>query len=183
MSGAVVTGAYFYDTTSRGFTKEQLYSTASYQENNLRGIGLVSNDLSGWNFKGQNLVNANLSYSSLTTANLGGANLASHVCISALTGANLSVANLANADLSFSTLTNANLSGAVVTGACVDGATSRGFTKQQLYSTASYQEKNLRGIGLVSNDLSGWDFEDQNWPTPTCLPRRLPAHNAERRLT
>ena len=37
-----------------------------------------------------------------------------------------------------------------------------GFTKEQLYSTASYQAKNLAGIGLYSNGLSGWDFSGQN---------------------
>ena len=67
MSGAVVTGAYFYNTTSHGFTKEQLYSTASYQAENLQGIGLVGNDLSGWDFNGQNLANADLSSSTLST--------------------------------------------------------------------------------------------------------------------
>ena len=29
-------------------------------------------------------------------------------------------------------------------------------------STASYQAKNLQGIGLSSNDLTGWDFSGQN---------------------
>ena len=70
--------------------------------------------------------------------------------------------NLSNAYLGGSTLTNADLSGATVTGANFDDTTSRGFTKEQLYSTASYQAKNLQGIGLGSNDLSGWDFSGQN---------------------
>jgi uncharacterized protein YjbI with pentapeptide repeats len=120
LSGAVVAGASFGATT--GFTKAQLYSTASYQEKNLQGIGLGYNDLTGWDFAEQNLADANLA----------------------------------------STLTNADLSGALVTGAYFADTTSRGFTKEQLYSTASYQEKNLQGIGLGYNDLTGWDFAEQN---------------------
>ena len=34
-----------------------------------------------------------------------------------------------------------------------------GFTEAQLASTASYQAKNLQGIGLGGNDLKGWDLE------------------------
>jgi uncharacterized protein YjbI with pentapeptide repeats len=50
----------------------------------------------------------------------------------------------------------------VVTGASFGDTTSRGFTQAQLVSTASYQTKNLRGIGLGGNDLTGWDFSGQN---------------------
>jgi uncharacterized protein YjbI with pentapeptide repeats len=110
LAGAMVTGASFSETTSFGFIKEQLYSTASYQQRNLRGIGLTSNNLTGWDFSGQDL-----------------------------TGAYLGA----------STLTNANLVGAMVTGASFYGTTSVGFTKDQLYSTASYQQRDLRGIGLA----------------------------------
>ena len=123
LTGAVVLGAGFYDTTSRGFTKAQLYSTASYHAKDLQGIGLGSNDLAGWDFSGQDL-----------------------------TGANFSL----------STFTNANLTGAVVTAASFDGTTSSGFTKEQLYSTASYKNKELPRIGLNGNDLTGWDFSGQN---------------------
>jgi hypothetical protein len=68
-----VTGTSLSGTTSSGFTKEQLYSTASYQANNLAGIQLHYNDLSGWNFNGQNLANAGLYSSTLTNADLSGA--------------------------------------------------------------------------------------------------------------
>ena len=40
--------------------------------------------------------------------------------------------------------------------------TSRGFTQAQLASTASYQAKNLQGIGLWYNHLTGWDLSGQN---------------------
>ncbi len=41
-------------------------------------------------------------------------------------------------------------------------ATSRGFTKGQLASTANYQAKNLKDIQLENNDLTGWDFSGQD---------------------
>ena len=37
--------AWFSETTSKGFTAQQLYSTASYQAKDLHGIGLDGNDL------------------------------------------------------------------------------------------------------------------------------------------
>ena len=45
----------FTNTTSTGFTSAQLYSTAGYKAKDLTGIGLDSNNLSGWNFAGLNL--------------------------------------------------------------------------------------------------------------------------------
>lgn len=68
LTDAVVAGADFRETTSGGFTKEQLYSTASYKEKNLRGIDLAGNDLSGWDFSGQDLTNASLGSSTLADA-------------------------------------------------------------------------------------------------------------------
>jgi hypothetical protein len=64
-----VTGARFNETTSRGFTKEQLYSTASYQQKNLQGIDLVGNDLTGWDFNAQDLRGATLNLSGVTSRN------------------------------------------------------------------------------------------------------------------
>ena len=60
---SIITRAYF--SASTGFTKEQLYTTASYKNKNLTGIKLDRNDLTGWDFSGQNLTNASLSYSVL----------------------------------------------------------------------------------------------------------------------
>jgi uncharacterized protein YjbI with pentapeptide repeats len=127
LEGAVLGPASFWGTTSHGFTKEQLYSTASYQAKDLRRIGLGTNNLTGWDFSGQDL----------TSADFFGANL-----------------------------TNADLTGAVVTGASFSQTV--GFMKEQLYSTASYQAKDLRGFdvgpfwSIVSIDLTGWDFSGQN---------------------
>jgi uncharacterized protein YjbI with pentapeptide repeats len=167
LSGAVVNWANFNNAI--GFTKEQLYSTASYQAKNLTGIGLTISDLSGWDFSGQVVTGAALNSHSFTkeqlysTASYQAKNLTGIVLgYIDLSGWDFHGQNLANAALYDSTLTNADLSGAVVTGARFWNTTSRGFTKEQLYSTASYQAKNLAGIGLAGNDLSGWDFHGQN---------------------
>jgi uncharacterized protein YjbI with pentapeptide repeats len=198
LSGAIVSGTNFGETTSRGLTKEQLYSTASYATNNLQGIVLDNNDLAGWDFSGQNLTNAVFYFSKLKNTNLAGAivtgtnflattatgftkeQLYSTASYQAkdlrsiglsgndLTGWNLSGQNLTGADFAFATLTNADMSGAVVTGTRFLGTTSLGFTKEQLYSTASYQAKDLRGLTFtdgwfgVGTDVSGWDFSGQN---------------------
>ena len=75
-SGAVVNGAHFANTTSQGFTAQQLYSTASYQTADLSRISLGYNDLSGWDFAGQNLAQARFNYADLTDDDFSGANLA-----------------------------------------------------------------------------------------------------------
>ena len=78
-----------------------------------------------------------------------------------LSGANFSHSNLTQADLSGSALTIANFVQAVITQADFVNTTPS-FTKEQFYSTKSYQDGDLRGIRLVLNDLSGWDFSGQN---------------------
>ncbi|MFO0911803.1 MAG: pentapeptide repeat-containing protein [Pirellulales bacterium] len=143
LTGAVITGANLGEVTLRGFTAAQLYSTKNYAVKDLHGIKLGENNLDGWDFHDQNLANADFGSSTLANANLAGA-------------------NLTNAALSVRGLTNANLTGAVVTGASFDFATSVGFTAAQLYSTQSYAAKNLSGIRLGDNNLSGWDFHEQN---------------------
>jgi uncharacterized protein YjbI with pentapeptide repeats len=143
LADAVVTGASFGDTTSRGFTRDQLYATASYVTGDLTGIGLTLNDLSSWNFAGQNLTGARFYRAALTRADL-------------------SRADLTGASFYRTTLTGADLTDALVAGASFEETTSRGFTPEQLYSTASFQIKDLSGIGLARNDLSGWNLGGQN---------------------
>jgi uncharacterized protein YjbI with pentapeptide repeats len=61
-------------------------------------------------------------------------------------------------------LGNATLSGADFTGADVHGAyfgQAFGFTRNQLYSTASYQSHDLSSINLFEKNLSGWNFASQ----------------------
>ena len=132
-----MTGANFNSTTYYGLTKEQLYSTASYQQKNLRGIrlgteggfgdapngGNPDNDLTGWDLSGQDLTNA---------------------------------------FFFGSTLTGTKFDRATVNGTSFSGATSHGLTKEQVYSTASYRQKNLQGIQLGGNDLTGWDLNSQD---------------------
>ena len=72
-------------------------------------------------------------------------------------------------------------------GANLDATT--GFTAAQLYSTASYQAKDLHGIQLYNTDLTSWNFAAQNlasanfssatltgarWQRQTCLVRTWP---------
>jgi uncharacterized protein YjbI with pentapeptide repeats len=160
-TGAIVRGAILFGTV--GFTKEQLYSTASYQAKDLQGIGLHARNLAGWDFSGQNLRVAGLSVANLTSAELTGANLTNASLGAAnLTGAKLAGANLTDAYLSEARLAAANISGAILRGADFWRTTSRGFTRDQLYSTASYRLKDLREIRWEDNDLTGWDFTGQD---------------------
>jgi uncharacterized protein YjbI with pentapeptide repeats len=54
----------------------------------------------------------------------------------------------------------ANFTDAVVTG--VDFGFTHYFDPSQLYSTASYQARDLTGIRFYYNNLSGWNFVGQN---------------------
>ncbi len=149
LTGATITGTNLGEATRYGFVDSQLYSTASYQMKDLRGLalsgstGMYLTNLSTWDFHGQNLADASL-----------------HLCN--LTDADLSGADLTNASFSNSQLSGAKFTGAIVTRASLTHATEYGFTKEQLYSTASYKDRNLQGIGLWNNDLTGWDFRGQN---------------------
>jgi uncharacterized protein YjbI with pentapeptide repeats len=192
LTGAVVTGTSFWETTSRGFTSQQLYLTRSYQDANLRGIGLGSNDLSGWDLHGQDLTDAFLYEAQLDSTNLAGTVVVGTsfgnttalgfsdqqlystqsyadkdlrgIGLEAndLTGWNFADQDLENATFTASTMTDVTLTGAVVSGVSFGNTTSRGFTVQQLYSTSSYLDKNLRAIGLQQNDLTDWDLSGQD---------------------
>jgi uncharacterized protein YjbI with pentapeptide repeats len=65
-------------------------------------------------------------------------------------------------------LTSANFTGAVITDAAFYGA-----TKEQLYSTASYRQKNLQGIRLDGPSRGGWDFSGQDLTRASFWARRL----------
>ena len=114
------------------FSKEQLYSTASYEAKQLHGLRLWQMDLTGWDFSGQDLTNASFAWSKLS---------------------------------------NANFTAAVVRGMSFDDAT--GFTKEQLYSTSSYQARQLPGIGFAANNLSSWDLSGQDLSTANLDGTRL----------
>ncbi|WP_218932198.1 pentapeptide repeat-containing protein [Adhaeretor mobilis] len=143
LRNAVLSGADFTDADVRhgkfftqsgdGLTSAQLYSTASYRSRDLQGLELDRLDLSGWNFTGQ----------SVREAAFRGATLI---------GADFSGADIRHADFYF----EADLFNGM--GNNIDN----GFSAEQLYSTASYQANDLRGIGLGAKDLTGWDFSEQN---------------------
>ena len=116
LTDVTVVGAWFGNTTSRGFTAAQLYSTASHQNHDLSGVYLGGNDLTGWNFAGQNLTNANFSGSTLT-------------------GADLSQTSLTNASFFDDWFGSSTLAGADLTGADTRGATGSQFAGATLSNT------------------------------------------------
>jgi uncharacterized protein YjbI with pentapeptide repeats len=113
----------------------------------LSGIGLGGNNLAGGNFAGQNLANVYFNYATLTGADFREANL---------TNANFFAARLAGADL-----TGAEVRGAEFYRDSYNNSAS-GISLAQLYSTASYQVHDLRGIGVGGNNLAGGNFAGQN---------------------
>ena len=123
---AIILGANFSSTD--GFSRQQLTSTASYKSKNLEGVTLGGHDLSGVDFSSHNLFAA---------------------------------------DFSGADLLNTNFSDSIITWSSFSNVTDT-FTQDQLYSTASYENKNLRGVSLAntSNSLksivSGWDFSSQD---------------------
>jgi uncharacterized protein YjbI with pentapeptide repeats len=124
-AGAVVAGVHFgtfhggpVSILGSEITLPQLYSTASYQQKNLQGIGLEGSDLTGGDFAGQNLTNATFFAATLTDADF----------------------------------TDAEVRGTHFGRSWYFGGT--GITLAQVYSTASYGQWNLGGIGLDGNDLS-----------------------------
>lgn len=163
LTGAVVRGTNF---SGDGITAAQLYSTASYLAHDLSGIHLNGNGLADVNLANQNLTNASFNQATLTGANFHQANLANATFSFAgttLTNVNFSQANLANANFSYAVLTGASLIGTEVRGADFYRNTEygTGITATQLYSTASYQARDLTGIKLGGNNLAGFNLAGQ----------------------
>lgn len=77
-----------------------------------------------------------------------------------LTDANFTNANLTNAILRNATLTGANFTNAIIKGVNFDFVKT--LTKEQIYSTASYKNRDLSGISFGQVELSGIDFSGQN---------------------
>jgi uncharacterized protein YjbI with pentapeptide repeats len=119
------------------------------------------------NLASQNLSHASFNQATLTGANFHLANLANAAFSFAgttLTNANFSQADLTNANFSYAVLTGANLVGTEVRGADFYRNTEygTGITAAQLYSTASYQARDLTGIKLGGNNLAGINLTGQN---------------------
>ena len=150
-SGANIDFVSFHN--AKGLSSSQLYSTASYLANSLREIKLSNIDMAEWDFSRQDLSYADFHDSTLTNANLREANLTHAVLYSAdLTNSDLRGANLTRTNLHYADLSNADMRGAVIEGARFEGTT--GFSREQLYSTLSYQQNLLRDI-VLSDDLTG----------------------------
>jgi uncharacterized protein YjbI with pentapeptide repeats len=165
-------------------------STANFSKANLTGADLDYTTLNGANFKDANLVNTHFEHvttftgADFTNANITGAtfwvtNFAATQLYSTasyqshdltgvtlqsnnLNGWNFAGQNLTGVNFQAATLTGADYTNAIVTKANFTSTTSKGFTAAQLYSSASYQVHNLTEIRLDVNDVSGWNFADQN---------------------
>lgn len=189
-TNSIITNTNMGKVVVRGFTKEQLYSTASYKNRDLTGIILANNNLKDWNFSGQNLSGTRFNLADLT-----GVDFTNSIITSAyigysdnftkeqlystasyknkdltgvqfddlkMNGWNFAGQNLTNASFSGTSLSNADFTDSIITGASLYFATDRGFKKEQFYSTLSYKNKDLTGVDLGDNDLAGWDLSGQN---------------------
>ena len=78
-----------------------------------------------------------------------------------MSGWNFNSQNLMNASFNSATMTGALFTNANIQGADFGSTTSKGLISDQIYSTASYQAKNLEAIGLTSDNLSGWNLAAQ----------------------
>lgn len=118
------------------------------------GADFSSLDLSYAALRFKNLTAATFTSADLTSANLYGSTLTSAKFISAvltfadLSNSELTSANFLDADVRFANLASNNFGGYI----------SGGFTLDQLYSTASYRARDLRGISIFSNNLSSANF-------------------------
>lgn len=185
-TNAIITGTYFANV--KNFTKEQLYSTQSYKDRNLSRTALISINLSECNFSYCNLTNTILQSSNLSDVNFTNAIISgtsftgvknftkeqlystqnykdkdlSNVVLMAnnLGGWDFSGQNLTGAMFANSNLSNANFTNAIIEKTYFTNVEN--FTKEQLYSTQSYKDKNLSGISFYGNNLIEWNFNYQN---------------------
>ncbi|MFO0915316.1 MAG: pentapeptide repeat-containing protein [Pirellulales bacterium] len=148
LAGAIVTGADFSRSLRRegtGITQSQLYSTASYQLSDLRGIRLSNIDLTGWDFSQQGLSNASFKYSNLTNGDFAEAKLSN---------ADLSRTNLTNTNFRGANLLNVDLDGSTMSGADLTGADLRG-ARNAVYGSAI-----LKNTILANGTVSGLNLAD-----------------------
>ncbi len=164
-AGATVTGAIF---SSTNLSSTQLYSTASYQANNLQGIVLANDDLTGWNFTGKDLTNAVLAEATLTNTNFTGAivvgadfgttSLTSTQLYSTASyqSHNLQGIGLTNNDLTGWDFSNQDLTGAALTNATLTNGTlaAANLTNASL-AGAELSNVNMTGATVVGADFGG----------------------------
>ena len=195
-TNSIITNTNMGKVVVRGFTKEQLYSTASYKNKDLTGVQFDDLKMNGWNFAGQNLTNVSFSGTSLSNADftdsiITGASLyfatdrgfkkeqfystlsyknkdltGVDLGDNDLAGWDLSGQNLTNVSFYASDLTDTNLTDSIITGASFWRASAT-LTEHQFYSTLSYKNKSLVGLNMKNNTLNGWDFSGQNLTSTT----------------
>ena len=195
-TNSIITNTNMGKVVVRGFTKEQLYSTASYKNKDLTGVQFDDLKMNGWNFAGQNLTNASFSGTSLSNADftdsiITGASLyfatdrgfkkeqfystlsyknkdltGVDLGDNDLAGWDLSGQNLTNVSFYASDLTDTNLTDSIITGVSFWRASAT-LTEHQFYSTLSYKNKSLVGLNMKNNTLDGWDFSGQNLASTT----------------
>ena len=73
-----------------------------------------------------------------------------------LTDWSFSGQDLTDTYLGYATLSGADFTDSTLKGARLNYATYYGFTKEQLYSTKSYKNKDMSGINFSFNNLNVW---------------------------
>ncbi len=158
-AGATIAGAHFDGNTN--LTQKQFYSTASYIDGDLGAMDFSGATFAGWNFAGENLAGANLNGSTIDGSSFAGGDLEN----AAIASASARHADFSGADLQGVSFNESNISHASFSGARIqntDFSDSIGFTKKQLYSTASYAQHALQGVNFSSDDLKTWNLQGQD---------------------
>jgi uncharacterized protein YjbI with pentapeptide repeats len=189
-TGAKIVNVSFEDAnvTAAQLSSTASYQDRNFGAIKLDSVNLTNMDLSSMNLAGATFFRTTLTGASLTNSNIAGMKLSEATSFGLTANQVYSTATYANRnmqgiDLSLndlsdwnfegqdlsnvrfidSTLANANLANAVIAGASFYKSIKVGsmISAQQLYSTASYQSHDLRGIVLYQNDITGWDFSRQ----------------------
>ena len=155
----------YADLTDANFTN------ATLEEATLRKADLSKAVFDSAFIRGVDLWGANLSQEQLySTASYRSRDLRGIEVSSSMRNWDLAGQDLSNADLWSSFLGGADLTGAIINGTALPGRISPSGTEfndqkvseEQLYSTASYQVKNLQRVRFIASDLTGFDFRDQD---------------------
>ena len=147
---AVVATCLVISAASHGDVKNwQTGQTIPGTEDIVPGPGV---NLGGWR------VGKNLNFADLKNLDLHGA----YFYGSWLNYATFENSDLTGANFYTSQFTGANFSGALIRGANFYRIGMNSLTAALVYSTRSYQEKDLRETSFSNNAMGGWDFSLQN---------------------
>lgn len=145
---ANITEASLWEASAKGFTPQNLYSTANYKNKDLHGINWQYNQLTNWSLAGQNLSGGDFQHTYLWGTDFSGANLSGANMRDSVVYGIPDFAPVAN-------FVDANITGATL---------SPSMNAAQLEQTRNYREDKLAGITLSRNwslagiDLSGKDL-------------------------